>query len=143
MKNVIILFLIIFLFSCDRTNKPDKLILLEKANIYYEADNYGNALKLYEKYLHLDTTSGIVYYNKGFCEKMLFNYDISTLSLKKAIELNYRVTDANHNIAWNYAAIYNDSLALYFFKETYRLDSTDKDVEEQIEIFTHRLNRKK
>ena len=110
-------------------------------NEFYELDEYGEALILYNNYLKLDTSLEMVFYNKGFCEKMLFKYEASTKSFKKALKLNYRIGDAYHSIAWNYAAENNDSLALYYFKEAYKLDTTDMDILEQIEIFTHRLNR--
>ena len=138
-KFIYVLFL--FFISCNTNTQVDKMEILKKANDNYEKNYLKDALELYNDYVKLDSTLGVAYFNKSHCEAMLFDYENSIKSLKKSIELNYRVVDANYNIARSYAATYNDSLALYYFKEAYKLDSTDMDIKEQIEIFTHRLNR--
>jgi len=140
-KITILLFISYLLLSCSGKIKLDKNVILKKANHCYQIDDYKGALVLYNAYVKLDSTSGIAYFNKGYCEGRLSKYDASNESFDKAIELNYRIKDSYYNIAFNYVDEYNDSTALFYFKKAYSLDTTDMDIKEQIEIFTHRMNR--
>ena len=140
---IIISFLLFTLLSCNTEIKQDKDEILRSANKCYEFDNYKDALLLYNAYIESDTNSGVAYFNKGYCEKQLFDYENSTRSFKKAIELQYRIVDANYNIARNYAAELNDSLTLYYFKQTYKIDTTDKEVLKLIDFYTYRVKKNK
>lgn len=143
MKKLIILLFFIVFSSCNTAIEKDKETILQEANNYYEKNSLEKARLLYNEYTKLDSTSGLAYFNKGYCEKFVFDYSRSTKSFKKAIELNYRVVDAYFNIAKNYEALSLDSMALVYYNRAYKIDSTDNEVKELIDEFTLKQKNKR
>ena len=93
MKYTIIICLAIFFFSCDqqqegsfkkRLNKFTKLV--EVADKAFKADNYGEALKRYDKALDMKIRKCYPYFYRGICKSKLGDYRGAIQDYNKAIE---------------------------------------------------------
>jgi tetratricopeptide (TPR) repeat protein len=73
-------------------------------NIYCNVkDDYQNALTNYLKYIKdLTDVDEVIYYNIGFCENELGNYDDAVLYLKKAVDEKTDDADAYYEMGWAY-----------------------------------------
>lgn len=131
---VITLTAIMFLYACDSTEQkrvvtePEENLddLIELADLYYNLDNFKEAILLFDRILNMDTTNGEFYFKRAYCNAQIYNYKNSNIDYYKAIELNYRTDDAVFNLACNYAATQKDSLALQYFLKAYELNPDNK-----------------
>jgi tetratricopeptide (TPR) repeat protein len=124
----------LFFPACDSTEKkrvvtePDENLddLIELADLYYNLDNFKEAILLFDRILKLDTTNGEFYFKRAFSKSMTYDSHGSILDYYKSIELSYRVDDATFNLACIYAATQKDSLALQYFLKAYELNPENK-----------------
>lgn len=126
--------------TCD-TDRQDRNKLVDELNTYNQAKrayknlDFVESLALYHRALpnlerpFLDSAI----YNIGYCQLQLDSNLEAMQSFLKSAELNYRKADAFFNIGLINYALFNDSLAIYFFYKTLEIDSTYKDAEVEIQ----------
>ena len=102
MRNISLLFSVLLLFSCNNANESEnhqplqtetlKRKLLAKADSLYLADQFLQAIPLYDSLIAMDSIRGGYYFKRGYCKSMLLEttFDEQAISdYKKSIELNY------------------------------------------------------
>lgn len=143
--------LLTFGFSCSIKNsesvenfrighgKTSKQIL-EKANDYYEADDFEKALQYFDALIELDPgAEGEIYYKRAYCNALLLNLDESTRDYLTAAELNYRKGDAYYNAGVNQTLKVNDSLAITLFRKSLEFQPNDSTTLNEIRLAKERL----
>ncbi|MFB6319384.1 tetratricopeptide repeat protein [Saccharicrinis sp. FJH54] len=140
-KSLIFIIITFVIFSCklqpdknsEKRADKDRSSLIIEADNYYEVDNIKKALTLYNELIMIDSTQAIYYYRRGYCFNQLSEFTKSTQDFLKSAEMGYRVDDAYFNIGCNFAAIYNDSIAIYYFKKTLLINPDYKKAKNEIE----------
>lgn len=141
MKQYLIAFCIVHLFSCqlknenttvDNMNYENTYALKKKAEKYYQKENFLMAYNLYNELIKRDSSNGKLFYRRGFCLAKLSKFSSSTKDFLKAIELEHRLDGAYFNIACNYASIADYKLALHFFQKTLEVNPDHKYAKEEV-----------
>lgn len=135
MKQFFITLTAILLFSACENPEQKRVLtkheenlddLVELADLYYQLDNFEEAILLFDRILAIDKTKGEFYFKRAYSKAQIYDYKGSITDYYKSIELNYRVDDAIFNLACNYAATQKDSLALKYFLKSYELNPENK-----------------
>jgi len=130
-KRLLLIQFLVILLSCNNNKKREvpsqSIVNIEKlvlqADIYYSNNNYTKSIELFDRIISLDSTRGKIYFQRGYCNAQLLDYERSNNDYKKSVELGYRVDDSYFCLGCNYASTHNDSLALIFFSRAYSLNS--------------------
>lgn len=142
-----IIFCVVFV-SCNNVEQArvssshsvvDIEMLIRQSNNYYQQNEYEKAIPIFDKIVSVDSTRGEIYYRRGYCRAQLFDYEGSTNDYIKAVELNYRVEESYFSLGCNYAATYNDTLALKFFMKAYELNPNNENAKREVALFKKRL----
>lgn len=143
---IIILFFLLAACKSSETKKvsshqkeEDIESLINLSDLYYQLDMHAEALNVFNKILALDSTQGDIFYRRGYCRAWLFDFDGSTQDYLKSIELNHRIEHAYFNIGTNYAAVFNDSVALKFFSKALELNPHNEKAKREIKNCKIRL----
>lgn len=139
LEYIIILFFLLAACNSGETkkvsshqNEEDIESLIDLSNIYYQLDMHAEALNVFNKIIALDSTRGDIFYRRGYCRAWLLDYDGSIQDYLKSIELNHRIEHAYFNIGANYAAVFNDSMALKFFSKALELNPHNEKAKREI-----------
>jgi len=149
MKTKLMFFLLFIFFynSCSDKGKKKQLsnneLLLEKTRNYYNINNYPKALKLLDSLILKDTSIGESYFMRGYCKTQLWEFSNAVPDYLKAINLNYKKISAYYNIGVNEMTLFNDSIAIVYFKEAQRLDPKKTIITTLIETCEKRMKDKK
>lgn len=114
-------------------------LLIERSEILYQYNEYEKVIPIFDRIVAIDSTRGETYYRRGYCKAQFFEYEESSNDYLKAIKLNYRVADSYFSLGCNYAAIYNDSLALKYFQKAFELNPTNENAKREAMHFRKRL----
>jgi tetratricopeptide (TPR) repeat protein len=124
LKKPLAIVVIIGLCACGQAHKKSKREILEtQAYYYYDHDFYYLAKIKLTALIGLDSTKGEYYFKRGYCYDQL-NRTTGINDYKKAIELDYRVSDAYRHVAFDEMQSNNDSLAIICFVKAIQVDST-------------------
>jgi tetratricopeptide (TPR) repeat protein len=127
----LIITIFLFLVSCRngeikkaslQQKEEDIEDLIDLSDMYYQLDMHVEALNIFNKIIDIDSTRGDVFYRRGYCRAWLFDFDGSTQDYLKSIELDHRIEDSYFSIGTNYAAVFNDSMAIKFFSKALELN---------------------
>ena len=123
----------------------DTKALAKKANLFYEQNNYLQAISSYDFLISIDSTKGGYYFKRGYCKSMLL-YNIAAIAdYKKAIERNYSEKKIAYlNIAGLYRIVLNkpDS-AIYYYNEYLKIEPDNEKVKQAKEEAIESLKKLK
>lgn len=94
----------IVLYSTVIAANPDNIdIYFERANTYYSAKQFGQALEDYSKVILLNPNYAEAYYNRGSTYINLHNYDAALVDYNQAIEIdnNYWIAYRNRGLLYS------------------------------------------
>lgn len=131
--------------ACQSNNKPEKRRirienLAKELRNAYTNDNCKKAKPILDKLIELDSLNGEWYYSRGYCNRRLLNFGASTKDYKNAVRLEYHISDAYYNLGVN-SFLHNDSLALSYFQQSLRYDSTNEDAKQGIKDALKKIER--
>jgi tetratricopeptide (TPR) repeat protein len=106
--------------------------LLDSANSFYKTGEYENAVHYYTKLIDIDSTIGLAYFRRAYSYAQIYNYPRSISDYLKAINFKVFPKDTYFNLGCDYAAILNDSSALYYFEKAYSIDPNDSKIKARI-----------
>src|SRR5215831_4592572 len=136
-------FLFILFLSCnsnqvskkplDSANKDTSPIVLhqatsdlkQKADSFYNIDDYTNAKDLYTELIKVDSTNGEYYFKRGVCLSRLLYPKSAVIDYLKSIDLNYDRCKSYYNLGVTYSLL-DDSLALIYFQKCQKCDPNYK-----------------
>jgi tetratricopeptide (TPR) repeat protein len=95
--------------------------------------NYQEAVLILDEAIKRDSSQGEYYFKRELCICSLGSIDSEIDGYKKAIELNYRVGDANFNLGLCYECLFMDSLALKCFQNALEFKPNSKLIKMKIE----------
>lgn len=127
----------LYLVSCKE--KPNKIkrskldSLKESAQIYYDRENFSQALIIYNEIIRLDSTIDDIHYKRGVSNIQLGNNKKAIVDFLKAVEVEYRVGDANFNIALCYSNILDFENAIKYFENVLIINPNDLQAKVEIE----------
>jgi len=124
------------------TNIEDTAAIVRKANSFYQADDYLNAIKYFSLLIDRDSMNGQYYFRRGYSYAGLIKKKEAIEDYKKAVKYQFKVASANFNIGLNYAYD-NDSLALYYFRKCIEAEAGFKEAYVQIQDCKKRMKDQK
>lgn len=135
----------ILVLGCVQSTKYDKKeISLTKikslADSCYEKNNYEQARIYLDELIQADSSNGELFYKRGYSHAQLTNFEKSSLDYLKAVGLGFRVSDAYYNLGINQIPSLNDSLAIYYLKESLKLSPNAPETISALEACKKRLN---
>lgn len=90
------------------------------ADSLYEIDNFSKAILYFDNLIKQDSANGEYYFKRGYSNGMLLKRKAAVEDYLKSIKLKYRIADAYFNAGIN-SSFDNDSLALVYFKECFKI----------------------
>lgn len=104
-----------------------------KANEYYNAKDYQNAITMYEKAVEFKDNESSSLYNSSVCFIKLKEYTKAIPLLKSAIKLK-RESKYFFNLAYCYTMLNDNKKALIYFNMAWCLNNDDSDCEKAINV---------
>ena len=80
-----------------------------------------------------------LFFKRGYCEAQLNNFSESILDYKKALKFNSFLYKSNFNIASDYCALGNDSIALIYFEKAIKIEPSNIYVKIEINDCKNRI----
>ena len=153
MRKLLIFTIIIFIISCTNmndkrsdkmnfNNKEEIIELYEKADSLYRESNYELAAIYFTKVLEKDSVNADAYFKRAYSYAQTLKYNDSTKDYLKAIELNYRKSDALFNLGCNLSAQTNFEQALLYFQRALELEPHNREIKAHVQICLKNLNNK-
>ncbi|TRX62667.1 hypothetical protein FNH22_00810 [Fulvivirga sp. M361] len=140
-----ILILNISIIGCSKVDQKKEVAvsmsfedLKIKADKYYQADDYENALKLYTDLIYQDSSVGEFWYRRGYSLAQLNYHETSVPDYLKSIELDYRRYDSYYTLGLYHATILrNDSLAHYYLNKALELKPSSSEVNDILKTLSN------
>jgi len=104
------------------------------ADEYYMLENFNEAKSLYKLIIEKDSTKAEAFLRRAYCRTQTDDFIGAISDLHCALELGYKLDITLYNLACNYAAIGQDSLALIYFSNILQLYPSDESVKDQIKL---------
>ncbi|AKA71808.1 tetratricopeptide repeat protein [Clostridium carboxidivorans P7] len=104
-----------------------------KANEYYNAKDYQNAINLYQKAVQYKDNESAALYNSAVCFIKLKEYKKAISLLKSAIMIK-KESKYFFNLAYCYVMLNDNKKALIYFNMAWCLNNDDVDCEKAINI---------
>lgn len=160
-KRYLGLLFIIFIIGCNVATKDkdgsnmqvvkhkeqetDLESLAKEANLFYQQNNYSQAITCYNTLISIDSTKGGYYFKRGYCKSMLLNSVDAIADYKKAIACNYsekKKAYLNIGVLYRVALNQYDS-AIYYYNEYLKLEPNDDKAKQEKKAATETLKKLK
>lgn len=120
--------------------KHEKLLFL--ADSCYKTDQYRLAMEYFNQLIETDSVKGEYYYKRAFCKDQLLDYEGSSGDYLKSIELGYRPAESYYNLGLSQVMLANDSLAVFYFEKSLKMNPNDPKVLSALETYRKKLKKK-
>lgn len=105
----------------------------QKANDFYNAQDYQNAIDMYTKSAEFKENEAASLYNSAVCFIKLKKYTEAIIRLKSAIKIK-RDSKYFFNLGYSYALLKDNKKALVYFNSAWALNHEDTDCEKAINL---------
>ncbi len=143
---IILLTFVINLFlscSCQKKSEVDYSHSMFRGDTYtearadsnYEANNFGEAIRVYTELLKKDSLNPKYRYRRGYSYGKLADFEKSSLDLKISIGLGYRLADSYYLLGIYQIPLLNDSLGIIYLEQSLKFRPNSKYTKEALAAF--------